>query len=234
MIVISCGMPKSASSFVYLLTHEIVNTVSPRHLLKHDLPKHLQEHYLGDVSNNLDTLLAHIPSDQFYAIKTHQQIDHHIIKLLHENKVTGTITYRDPYDVLVSMLDVGKKERLKPKEEQRQEFAVFETIENVLDEIPNYIYGCSSWLAEADNSPNILKFSYEMIKNNPRDVVEKIASSLGIEVDPHKILDKYLQDKSLIWEYNQGKSGRGYREITVPKEHPSVKLMDDFKRQYLS
>ena len=234
MIVISYGMPKSASSFVYLLTNEIVNTISPRYLLKQRLPKHLQKHYIGDVSNNLDTLIEHIPSDQFYAIKTHQHIDDHIKYLLNENRVIGTITYRDPYDVLVSMLDVGKKERLKIKEEQRKEFAVFETIEDALAQIPNYIYGCSSWLAEADNFPNILKFSYEIIKNSPVDLVEKIASTLEIKVDSQAIVDKYLHDKSLIWEYNQGESGRGYREITVPKDHPSVKIMDDFKLRYLS
>ena len=233
MIFISNGMPKSASSFSFLLCNEVASIRTPRHLFKRSLPEHLQPMYVHDITEILDELVEAVPQQQVYVLKTHTPFNEKIRQHLENGTAMASYSYRDPYDIVMALFDAGKSEREKPDPAERREaFASIFTIEDALKHIPGNIKNARAWLEQVDKLPGVSKVPFETLRKYPSWVVEEYARLFGVRLNADAVVNKFLSNKKLIWEYNKGQSGRGHSEIQIADDHPVKKLMDEFNTDY--
>ncbi len=233
MIFISNGIPKSASSFSFLLCNEVAHVKAPRQLICRALPKELQPVYFKDINDHIDELVARVPQDRVYVIKTHSNLNNKIRQYIEDGKVLASFAYRDPYDTVMSLVDAGKREReITDPAKRRPGFVNILTIEDALGRIPNMLKNGRTWLEQVDNLPGLVRTPYETLKKFPEWVVEDYARMIGVKVNARAIVNKFLDNKQLIWEYNKGISGRGRSKLQLADNDPVKILMDEFNADF--
>lgn len=235
MIFISYGAIKSASSFAFLLANDVAIQSEPRKEIEDLLPPKLQSIFIQEISDCIDELVETVPQDKMYVVKTHQHLDKKLYTHLRMGTVMASISYRDPYDILVSLLDAGKRERaIEDISKRREVFASVFTLDDALAKIPWILSSNRSWLDLVGILPRVIATPFEMLRNHPRSVVAGYARMMDVEVDASRIVNKFLENRELITEYNRGEPGRGHKEIQIPVDHPYRKAMDQFVNQYLN
>ena len=233
MIFISNGIAKSATSFSFLLCNEVACTKVPRPVISRALPKALQEVYFKDLNDYIDELVARVPQDRMYVIKTHTALSDKIRQYIEDGKALASFTYRDPYDTVMSLVDAGKRERqIADSAKRRPAFTKIHTIEDALERIPGMLEKGRTWLDQVDDLPGLVKTPYESLKKFPEWVVEDYARLIGVKVNANAIVSKFLNNKQLIWEYNKGVSGRGRENLSLSEDHPVKVLMDQFNADF--
>ena len=135
--------------------------------------------------------------------------------LLRNGGARATFIYRDPRDVLVSALELGKK--LRDKGEAKRFFAIgpyrsfarFYTVDNAIRWINwQLLPRWRKWTSR----PNVLVTKYEDLVTNKIDELSRLADFLQLEVrreDLVKILQKYEPDGSGRITDNHWRPGRG-------------------------
>ena len=233
MIFISNGIPKSASSFAFLLCNEVASVKAPRQLISRALPELLRPMYFQNITEHLDELVSRVPQDRVYVLKTHTRFNEKIKRFIEDGKVLASFAYRDPYDTVMSLLDAGKRERkISDPAKRRESFASIVSIEDALERIPKMLEGGRTWLEQVDSLQGLIRTPYETLKNYPESVVEDYARLIGVKVNPGAIVNKFINNKQLIWEYNKGVSGRGRSQLDLADNHPVKILMDQFNAQF--
>jgi len=230
MLYICYGMPKSASTFAFQLARDFARTVSSQEELKARMPEDLKHPFLGDMKESLRRVSQCIPQYEIYVVKTHAPMSDRLKPMLTQGDVKAFATFRNPYDIVVSLKDAGETERHKEKERQREWFTNIKTYEDALQHLPPILNAASDWLQR----PDVLKLSFSAIKNQALSVAKQIAAHMGItDLDVDAFVKKYLSKKELIGEYNVGAEGRGYKEFSLPDHDPVKQQMDQFIRQYM-
>ena len=232
MLCVCYGMPKSASSFAFTLAKDIAQTKSDQMQLKSLLPEDLQDFFIvSDLGKNLTKISEFIPEEEIYVVKTHNPLDEATKALLLKGKAKAIISYRDPYDIVVSLKDTGDREKEKPQHKQRPYFTRIQSYEDALKKIPNILRNAKSWLDYEDM--NLVKVSFTEIAQTPSAVAQKIADYIGVSVDIHKIIEPYVSNKESILEFSKGVEGRGHKEFSLEDEDPIRKKMNRFIKLYL-
>ncbi len=231
MLLICYGMPKSASSFAFTLAKDIAQTISNQWKLKQELQEELRNSFIsGSLGSTLKKIDCYIPHKEIYVIKTHDLLDEETKELLLKGKAKAIISYRDPYDIVVSLKDTGEREQRKPQNKQRHYFTQIQSYEDALKKIPNILKNAKSWMDYKDT--NLAKISFTEISQTPSVVAQKIADYMEVNVDVHSIVEPYVSNKESILEFNKGLEGRGYKEFSLPEENLVKKKMDEFLKLY--
>ena len=227
-------MAKSASSFAFQLAAGIANQHSNQAELLQRLPESRQNSYQANLAGHIEKIHACTPAADILVLKTHDPLDRTIQQMLRDNRMMASITIRDPYDILVSLLDSGQRERLRPAAEQRPYFSEIKELEDALRRVPSHMKCAEDWITYAGGFPNCEIFRYNQLRTDPFSVARRILRQMDIAADIDAVVSGYLADREKIWEYNQGVSGRGHSEITVPESHPVKPIMDRFCRNFLA
>ncbi|MBP7461772.1 MAG: sulfotransferase domain-containing protein [Candidatus Delongbacteria bacterium] len=154
------------------------------------------------VNNEILELVELIPESEILIIKTHTNLNKTIDSLLRTGRIIASVTYRDPRDAAISLLDAGESDR---KRNIERKFNEIWTIEQALDFYKNCQADTKQWLRH----PKVLKVSYNLLALNPHQAAQRIRDYLHIEADIDPIITNLITnpDKK-IWEYNVGKIGR--------------------------
>ena len=229
MIVICYGMQKSASTFTFQIAQDIAQTISDQIRLSSTLPEKLQHPYVGEgFDDALRTIIALIPDNEIYIIKTHHPLTEYVKSLLVENQIKAIVSYRDPYDIVVSLKEAGEKERLAGEKIQR--FAQIETYNRALNEVLAIIEIAEPWL----KSPATFKVPFPKITKETVNVARDMATYLQIpNTNVTEIVELYLSGQKPIWEFNVGLEGRGHQELKLSDDNKVKKEMDRFICLYL-
>jgi hypothetical protein len=231
MLYVCYGMPKSASSFAFTLAKDIAQTKSDQMQLKSLLPEDIQDFFIvSDLGKTLTKISEFIPKEEVYVVKTHNPLDKETKELLLSGKAKALVSYRDPYDIVVSLKDAGERERRKPKHQQREYFTQITGYQEALEKIPNFLKNARSWLSFQD--VDLLQISFSNISNNPQVIAENIAQYMDISIDLLTLINPYISNKELILEFNKGEKGRGHKEFTLPEGDPIKQEMDRFLKLY--
>ena len=239
MLFVCYGMVKSASTFTFQLATRIAQTQSDQEEIRRSLPEHLSKRF---ISNNLTSTLEEISNylpnqSDIYVVKTHSPLDLGTQEMLSKGKIKATVSYRDPYDIVVSLKDAGEIERQKEVRQQRPYFCDIKSYEDALKKLPNVIQTARTWLDYED----ILRVPFSSIANQPVVVGALMAKYMGINLDSQeisKIVEYYTSNKKLIFEFNVGIEGRGnkdlnFKELNLSDKERIKKIMDDFISDYL-
>ena len=233
MLFISCGMPRSASSFAYLIAYEIIRAKDDQRVLNEGLPLELRESFLSEdvLRQYLPILLDRIPNEKIYLIKSHTSLFPELRKAIRKNQIKAIFTYRDPIDIGLSLLEAGVIERKKSQDFQRIYFSSIYHPLDALKKLRPIMKKARTWL-KARDSLRIEKILFSDITQYPDMIAASIGALLGREIDPVKIVEPYVSKKREITEFNIGLSGRG-KEV-LEREIPTryLRIINKFNDQF--
>lgn len=217
MIVISVGMQKAGSGLYFNLTNDLLAAAGMQDVReikeKHGLTG-LLKHYncnIGDLGeNNLQPLLPIHESGNSFVVKTHRGPTAFVKKLMKKGVVKITCIYRDPRDVVLSVMDHGKKLR---NNGENHPFASCFTTTDTVSRVKSWLdTGIMEWLKLKD----ILCVKYEQLIEKPIREIERLCEFFGIDyshIDLQELYANYSSgnlDDSLkdYLHFNVGKAGR--------------------------
>jgi hypothetical protein len=194
MLVISAGMQKSGSGYIYnvindlLVTsgHKDARTIKDKYGF-HEIMK-WHNNNIGKLDFNilLKLLFSSLKEGKF-AVKTHEGPSRYHNILLKLRLIKTIYIYRDPRDVLLSVQDHGRKIR---DAGENHTFANLVEFDDAYKEIKSWINIFDAYLKLKD----VLILRYEDLLTNPVLTVETICKYIDIHVSPediNKILLKY-------------------------------------------
>ncbi len=139
-------------------------------------PKGALDNYFDVVDEKLIQELTQVVGGDDLVIKTHGPPRGDIASLIASGAVLANASIRDPREIALSMLDHGKRARrwkLAP-------FVEFQNLDDTLASIDNQIGYFNAW-AEI---PKVEVFLYNEICFDSRSVVERLASHIGVAINP--------------------------------------------------
>jgi len=169
-----------------------------------------------------------IPDDKFYIIKTHGSFCSPIKLALANGKVKALASYRDPLDIAISLLDAGRKERLKVAEKQR-EFAHIYTLDDTIKAIDWSVAEADKWLSD----PHVKNIPYSNILNTPESVATELQDFFVLGEHATAASSKYLSNKEKILEYNVGGIGRWRNRLTNREANQLMDRYKDFRAKWI-
>ncbi|KQU54811.1 hypothetical protein ASG72_04150 [Bosea sp. Leaf344] len=224
MIYICYGITKSASTFLYQLTEEVF-AVAGRKPRKLGPPYRRQgslDNYFDVVDDALVRELADLVGDDDIVLKTHGPPRGNIAALIASGAVLANASIRDPREIALSMLDHGRR----AKRWKDVPFAEFQSLEDTLPAIENQIGYFNAW-AEI---PGVHVFLYNDICFDSRSVVRRLASQIGVEIDPDQVLKTFIGNKA-IGQFSKGKALR-HSELHQDDHMVFLERFADLYRSY--
>ncbi|WP_421725720.1 hypothetical protein [Bauldia sp.] len=213
MIYICYGQPKSASTAISRLTARIIHLkygVTVAEIGKKYLPQDLRTAFIGQVHRVIDRLDNSIPRQITYRVKTHGPPTAPIDELLASRQVLACVSFRDPRDVALSMLDAGVIDR---REGRGRSFSNFHTFDDVFSPIRRNLKILKLWLAV----PGVTRIPYELVASQPAIVAQRIIRQMGFDdVDANQAARSIVEKKESIPEFNKGIVGRYKTEMPEP------------------
>lgn len=218
MIVISYGLPKSASTFmVNLLKRACEVGGSNQEELKDrvfvgNLAKH--RNFLGDAVRELPEISENISDNEMLVVKTHSRLTPEIKAMLSEGKAIAFASYRHPGDAALSAYEAGASERAAGKSVQ---FARLDTHLKAIDTMIGHVNSTTiPWL----KSGLAHSFSYNQATQDGVQTARKIAAVIGIDADDllrDTQVVALLSGKKRVYNFNKGVSGR-YMDVFSPED----------------
>ncbi len=221
MIILSAGMPKSGSGYIYNVLNEMIiasGCSDARDIKQRFQLENIMRGYNNNIGRlNLNKLLklyrVSLQAGLFCA-KTHAA-PHPLVRPAIEFGMMGVIyIYRDPRDVILSVIDHGRK---LLGEGKKHTFAQTADFDSAFCRLPNWF---NTWSIYQE-LPGAINLKYEGLIQEPLKTVRNIAEFFKLRVDEQRLRDilwKYSrfnpagERKGL--HYNKGKAFRYIREMS--------------------
>ncbi|HQY52744.1 MAG TPA: sulfotransferase domain-containing protein [Ignavibacteria bacterium] len=196
MLVISSGMQKSGTAYFYNVLNDLLIESGAENVRKIK-----DEFSLGNIlkdnNNNIDGIswkdLLKISVVSFkkgtFAVKTHYPNRRSFGILSNAGFLKIIYSYRDPRDVILSVIDHGKK--LKESGETGS-FTKMIELDDAVRNVKSWINDCK----ELSKKNNILKYSYEDFIKDPENILSKVSEFLKIEFSTKSVQEVLLRYNS--------------------------------------
>ena len=221
-ILFSYGLERSGSTLGFEASKYLLETYGySQSKVQHKLldPLKKQENFIPDeLLNNLDLLKELNDNCNFVVFKTHSKLLKPTREFILKNNIPFSISIRDPRDIIISLLEIGKKIR------ESGETGVFNYIYNfdiALTHFRDNLEKLKTWIPLLENKNGCL-IIYENFINNSEPLLSYISN----------LLDQVKVDHSLVkfgcanrfTQFNKGIPGRG---SILLKEKEVIQLLND-------
>jgi hypothetical protein len=216
---ISYGVTKSASTFAYQLTEEIIRNAGYR-------PARLKAYhnYTDPIDGAaIDAVRSKVENSSI-VIKTHGAPDGRVLELVGSKAVFASVILRDPRDIALSMLDHG----VKCRRINKHGFETLYSLDDVFPNLDDQFNRLKSWT----RCPNVLFMTYNELCFSTETVVEKIAKQLNLGVSTRDVLRRFRR-KSAIGNFNKGIKNRHIHEMSWQDQTRIIERYRDIYRDYL-
>ncbi|HOP46453.1 MAG TPA: sulfotransferase domain-containing protein [Desulfobacteraceae bacterium] len=195
-LVLSGGMPKSGSAYVYNLINDLM--IAAGHMDAREIKRKYGLHsFIMGINNRIGRLyiwrilrlVCFVRKEGSFVVKTHSCPGPTVMLLNHLGLIRIIYIYRDPRDVLISAVDHGKKLLSRGKNYSFAKMVEFD------DSLKNVMKWLRIWKVYSI-IPGILMIRYEDLMNNPVETVEGVSRFLGFDLD-HNTLE------SIVWKYSR-------------------------------
>lgn len=220
MIVINCGMPKSATTLVMEYQKDLIRAVRPSNGIEQE-----SFGYLPDINQRVSRDLRRISADYGdFVVKTHSKPSYWIRRLIQKAEAAVTFSFRDPRDIMLSVIDHGNRTRkmLDPS----GAFAEMETLEDTILFARASVHLYFSWRVFG----KALFIKYESLMRDKPDHLRQISDYLNLDCS-QRVLDKVYERhenlKQKAWNFNTGAVERWRTEMSQAWKQRCVDLFGD-------
>lgn len=219
MIVISAGLQRSGSGWIYNLTNELLvmaghtpaRQVRDRFFLNKVLPTDNVQFKHPSVWKLMAITLPHLAGHTF-AVKTHSRPTRSMQTWMRWGWARAHYSYRDPRDVVVSVWDAGRR---AAEGGWRSPFTQYQTIEAIIDAVAQWLRTYDRWLRQGD-TPMI---RYEQFKADPLSQLRVLADHYGLQLTDAQLqaaIDKFSEGKSSnLTHYWKAETGRFRKALSA-------------------
>ena len=225
-LIIAHGLPKSGSTFLFQVAKDVAASINgfpyveaqDRFFPGMDAVGYVQQ----PVDSIIEPMLRLLPPKASFVLKTHGRMTPLIASGIQSGSIKALVSFRDPRDALVSMLDAGVSDRENGKE---RGFDLLRRVDDALRPLKG------SWGMARDWAffPGVLAIPYLLTATNQDFVIRLICTHLRAGHCFSAIRERYAQDKgSKIAEFNKGLADR-FLEALTPEE--IARVSKDFKNE---
>jgi hypothetical protein len=243
MIYFSFGMHKAGSTLGFELAKAMfIRAGAPQPLLPKSIigGDHSINFLRCPTAENISALEREVARiGHPIVIKTHQAAIPEIVALLSAGKAMGQCVYRDPRDIVLSLLDAGTKAR----EIGASSFSKINSIEMAIINVEKNIRVMETWV----HLPNILPVNYRDLAFDMPATVERLMRQAGVVVDPSRLAREVNVNQTGFWprlsgfhkkkpftQFNKGIRDRYKTELTADQNEMLVAKFGDFIKSYCS
>lgn len=199
MIYICYGVTKSASTFLYQITEEIL-CLSGKGFSRIDRKGNRKlENYYDNITGALLERVEAAANGRNVVLKTHGRLYPEVAARIAAGTVLASASIRDPREMAMSMADNGARARAIGQ-------VAFSEIVTPQDAFPSIDYQVEVFQAWAA-VPRMELFTYNQICFETAASVERVARQIGVAVEPARVLSAF-KSKGLIGQFNVGKPQR--------------------------
>jgi hypothetical protein len=224
-IIFSYGMPKSGSSFAWMIINYLC--VSAKldviNLSSDAKNNESYENYINaEFSINNEKIINEI-NNGWCVIKTHSgpfEFDNLRDK---SSKHFSFAQHRDPREIYLSLMDHAKRSQIMGI----NDFIECRDLENCIPVIDDAINKFFKWVDEYKS----VAISYEYLCFKSKFAIMDIAKKICLDADIDQILEKF-KDKSEIIQFNKGKIRRWETEISSDESEFFIKRYEEYYERF--
>ena len=216
MILISYGLPKSASTFVFFtLTNLAEGAGSPIwRRLDERMPADRKAAFQPDVDREyIELARDRWPDDELLPVKTHSTLHAYTAQEIWAGRIKATASFRDPRDSALALLDAGVRDRENGKESF---FATLHHMDDAIRVLRKQIGKTMEWL----ETPNVMPVPFMLVAQHPDILARELANFAGTE-DALSRIDEAAPKKEDVPEFNKGVLKR-YETEMDPKHRAEI------------
>lgn len=224
-IYLSYGIPKSGSTLAFELTKAAFEQNGCPQIRLSGFATDAQsvnfiDHFPDEVAERLLTAVECIGYP--IVVKTHGPLTPAVHRLLENGNAIGQCVYRDPREIILSLLDAGERARRKG----RKAFSEVTSIEFAAERVMKRIAMMKEWMA----APNVIPLFYSDIAFKTRKVVRVIADQIGLPVDAERA--ERTVKLSKFTQFNKGQKDRYLTDLSPGQNHALYLEFKDFIDAY--
>jgi hypothetical protein len=201
MIYISYGVPKSASTFTYVVTETVLKAAGYAPVALSEAVKGGKSplNYIDAVSwSTIERVRSEI-GEKWAVIKTQGAQDTRLVDAIERGEVFASAVIRDPREIPLSLLDHARRSRQRGI----ADFAESETVTDTFKVLDDSVRRLTRWM----NSSKVLLLTYDEISFDTESAVQRIIEQLGISVGSATVISA-LPDSRKISQFNKGARNR--------------------------
>ncbi|MBA3810546.1 MAG: hypothetical protein H0X27_02660 [Caulobacteraceae bacterium] len=214
-LIIAHGLPKSGSTFLFQVAKDVAasingfpyNKAKTRFFPGMDIPGYVHQ----PADSIIEPLLRLLPPKASFVLKTHGRMTPLIASGIQSGSIKALVSFRDPRDAVVSMLDAGISDREKGKE---RGFSLLYKADDALKPLKNGWGMARDWAF----FPGVLAIPYLLTATNQDCVIRLICTHLRAGHCVNEIRQRYAEDKAAkITEFHKGVADR-FLEALTPED----------------
>jgi tRNA (mo5U34)-methyltransferase len=226
MIYISYGVPKSASSYAYVVTEQVLKTAGYALATVSDAVKGRKSrfNYIDPITwRAIDRVRAEI-GEHSVVVKTHGAPDKLMLDAIGRHDIFVSAVIRDPRDIALSLLDHGRRSRKSGD----IDFAELETISDTLKVLDDQMDRLRRWM----ECSQVLLLTYDEISFGTELAVQRIIDQLGLSITPASVMP-LLPVSGKIDQFNKGIRMRHESEMPAETQQIFLNRYGEVYRKYL-
>jgi hypothetical protein len=226
MIYVSYGVPKSASTFTYVLTEQVLRSAGRSPIALSETIKNGKTlfNYIDKITwNAVQDVMTEV-GGKSAVIKTHGVPDAALLEAIDRGEVFASAVLRDPRDIALALLDHGNRSRAAGI----RDFAQLKSVADTFKFLEHQFQRLAAWM----QTGKVLLLTYEEVCFHTESAVRRIADQLGVSVEPASVLAA-LPDKGKIKQFNKGIQRRYEQEMSADTQQLFLDRFADVYRVYL-
>lgn len=225
MLVICCGMAKSGSTLSFELVKGVLIGAghSQKKVKSTGLKPRARGNHIADLSRHavLD-IIEQIGPDRIVAAKTHMCFRDDMFswmeELQAERKIQIVVSYRDPRDVCLSLIDHGERAR----ESGRRGFSKIHDLARAADVFERAIRKFRKWASLKGS----LRLYFETLAFSPDDAIDAIEKTLGVSCDHEEAKRHAFEDA--FTQRNKAQKNRFEDELDEVQKKEMAERFSEF------
>ena len=227
MIYISYGVPKSASTFTYIVTQTVLQVAGYPTVQLPEQVKGVKSrlNYVAAMSWGAIERVRAAIGEKSVVIKTHGAPDKRVMEAVARGEIYASAVIRDPREIALSLLDHASRSRSLGI----PDFAEFESLADTFKALDDQ-FGrrLGLWM----QSDNVLLLTYDEIAFDTESAVRRIIKQLRVSVDPAAVMSA-LPERADVEQFNKGAKKRYETEMPEEAQAMFLERYADVYRLYL-
>jgi len=222
VLVLCYGITKSGSTLAFeLIKGMLASAGHPQQRLPDQLvnPGHNVNYIQPLTQQRIDNLVSAI-GDRRIAVKTHAGLPLPLFRHLEDLQLSGRlqviISWRDPRDICLSLIDAAEQAR----ETGRKEFSRLTDLQRAANEVSSQILKFTRWAALR----NAVTLEYDVVAFSPDAAIEQLEQVLNIRCD-----HDYAKHHAFEGAFTQKNKGVRQRFLAELNEQQNRSLSDRFE-----